>query len=242
MSRNFIAAVVILLGVPTHAFGGDAPDSGGPAWTVSVAPCAGSGFSTRGIEKMMREAGYDDTEPCWFGCDQPISTPHSDQTGRGGMVIVRRRLGATTHLRLMVDRTTLGETTGYRSGIADSVLGGVLVLQQAVTTFSIVADVGQRGDRGFYGGVGPSVFRVSMKNPDWNEAPSVSATKVGATVVLGYVFTPPERRFYLGLEAQCRLAGTVRFGPLDNLYTGRLPAADVNLIHGVLALGLGFRL
>ncbi len=158
------------------------------------------------------------------------------------MVIIGRRLGATTRLRLMVDRTTLGKTTGYRSGIADSVLGGFLILQQAVTTFSIVADVGQRGDRGFYGGVGPSVLRVSMKNPDWDEAPNVSATKVGATIVLGYDFTPPETRFSFGLEAQCRLAGTVRFGPLDNRYTGRLPAADVNLIHGVLALGFGIRL
>jgi hypothetical protein len=243
MSRSSIAAVVILLGVPAHAFGAPAPGPAGHPWTVSVAPCAGSGFSTGGVEKLMREAGYDDPESGWWS-DQPTSTPHSKRVGRGAVLIVRRGIGATTRLRLMVDRITLGETYGIRIGIADSVLSGALVFRQTVTAFSIVADIGRRGNGGFYAGLGPSVFLVSMKDPDWNEAPSVSATKVGMTLVSGYVFTPPEqeRRFYLGLEAQCRVMGPVRIGPLDNLYTGHLPAADVNFIHGVLAVELGIRL
>jgi hypothetical protein len=243
MSRSSIVAMVILLGVPAHAFGADAPGPGGHPWTVSVAPCAGSGFSTGGVEKMMREAGYDDPEQGWW-IDHSTPTPHSERVGRGAMLIVRRDFGATARLRLMLDRTNLGETHGYRHGVADSVLSGVLVFRQTVTAFSIVVDIGRRGNGGFYAGLGPSVFLVSMKNPDWDEAPSVSATKVGMTLVSGYVFTPPERerRFYLGLEAQCRVMGSVRIGPLDNPYAGHLPGAEVNFIHGVLAVELGFRL
>ncbi len=236
----FIAGIVILLGVPTRAFGADTPDPGSRPWTVSAALCAGSGFSTHGVEKLMRKAGYDDPELPWSG--DPISTPHSDHFGRGAMIVVRRRLGPTTHLRLMFDRTTLGESVGYRQGIADSVVGGYLVLNQAVMAASIVADVGQRGDRGFYGGIGPSVVHVTMKDPQWHEAPSVSATRLGATVVLGYVFAPPGRRMYVGLEAQGRCIGPVRFGPMDHQYAGTLPEADVSFIHGVVCLEVGVRL
>jgi hypothetical protein len=241
--RSTAVFVASLLLIGHQAFGADETSPAVRMWSVSLGVGGGIGLASRGVGNLMRAAGFDDLEDCMFWCTgKPRPTPRTDQGGRSGQIVVRRRLGPTTQLRAMVSYTTLGETTGYRIGSLDT-LGGYLILRQSVSACALQVGVGRRDDLGLYLVGGPSVFRVMLKEPDLPGGPTMTATSVGAIAALGFMFPLGlHPRLFLDAQAQCCLVAPVNMGPTSTPLVGELPRTRVNFTHGVASIGLGVRL
>lgn len=241
--RHTLVTIAGLLVIGQDALGAQVPQPAVRLWSVSVAAGGGWGESSQGVEAAMRAAGFDDASCSgFFSCGRLIAHPFSRGAEPTWLLTVRRRFGKVAHLRTAMGRITLGETHGYK---ADG-FGDFIFLRQRASTYAIMAGINAQDGGGLWVAAGPAFHRVALEHIELPRGPAVTANRLGAVVALGLVL-PPRKRFFVELQGQYRLVGTVDLGPIDVASIGEgiggtLPRTGVNFNHGVLLLGLGVRL
>ena len=219
-----------------------APTSRVRVWSVSIAESFGFGSASRGVTTAMQSGGFDDRSPNFFGAagrDSPYTLSDGPPTI---LVMIRRRMGRITHIRAVMGRTRLGETTGWKAGPG---FGDHISLRQSVNSYAIMAEVNTEADGGVWAAVGPALHHVALEHTEFPGGPAVTATRLGAILATGVVL-PARRRFFFELQGQYRLVGTVEMGPIDVARStgglaGTLPRTGVNFGHAMFSLGLGVR-
>ena len=244
MNRRYTWVTVAgLLVIGQGALSAQVPQPPVGLWSVSVAAGGGSGRSSQGVEAAMRAGGFDDRSPAsFFGPGR--NHPFSRGGGLVGLLTVRRRFGKMAHVRAVMGGITLGQTHGYKAGQGFG--GGYVFLKQSVSTYAIMAGINAQHDAGPWVAAGPALHGVALEHMESAGGPAVTANRLGAVVALGVVF-PPRKQFFVELQGQYRLVGTVDLGPIDVARTGggtagTLPRTGVNFNHWVLLLGVGARL
>lgn len=188
----------------------------------------------------MRSAGLADVMPagCFIYCSGPISFPRTYMVGPPPKtLVVRYFVRPAVQVRCLWAQAPLGETHGYKADLH------FLTLDKRVSTYALMGAVGTGP---LWLAVGPSLNRFVVGESFDPQQPQRSATRAG--LALSAELTVPERRrLFLVLSADYRFVLPADVGPYDvNDFSGAviatLPRTSVSPSHGVVTLGLGFRM
>jgi hypothetical protein len=212
-------------------------------WSMSLVLGAAVAHQvTAGVEGAMVAGGYDDTRSCFLFCEGEITYPYTRFDGPSLAVTVRRRLKPILDARAMFGFTPLGETFGYNSAPTSF---SSITLRQRVNTYALMLGLRPDSGSGFWIALGPALHGVAMDRTDAVGGPSITSSRLGAVAAIG-VEIPTRKGFFVEIQGQYRLVGTVTTPPIDGKWfdgtiEGTLPSTDVNFNHGMLAIGVGAR-
>ena len=183
----------------------------------------------------MRAAGLADVMEggCFVFCSGPISHPQTYSNGLPRTWVVRYFVRPAAQVRFLWAQAPLGETHGYKADLH------FLTLDKRVSTYALMGAVGAGP---LWLAAGPSLNRFVVRESSQQSG----ATRAGA--VLSAELTVPERRrLFLVVSADYRFVLPADVGPyeLDDFagaVVATLPRTSVSPSHGVVSLGLGFRM
>lgn len=209
-------------------------------WAISIAGGAVlDDRATGSIENAMRAAGLAGVMPagCFIYCSGPISFPQTYRDGPQTTLVVRYFVRPAVQVRFLWAQAPLGETHGYQADLH------FLTLDKRVSTYALMGAVGTGP---LWLAVGPSLNRFVVRESFDPQQPQRSATRAG--LALSAELTVPERRrLFVVLSADYRFVLPTDVGPYEvddfaGAVIATLPRTSVSPSHGVVSLGLGFRM
>lgn len=247
LTPRLVAPLVALLAAaPALAAGPPPPPE--RLWSVEVVVGASAGGPEDDLVAVMRSSGWGDTSPGFFGAGTtyPLTEGSTGVAWGTFWAVARRRLGAGRFsVGLGGGWSELGTVSGYRRLPGYSLpYGYTLEAKSSVATVAALAwyDVFPS----LRVGVGPALHagRVAFSGAFGPPAGS-SGSKLGL-VADTTLSVPVDTPFHLTATLPYRWVGSVRldgWAATDSRGTVlSFPASDVDVSHGVAALGLGFRL
>ena len=200
-------------------------------WAVSVGTgVAVGGGTSEALEAAMRQAGFDDTSPAFFGPASPH--PKSGDDPGVARFSVSSGLGRSWDVGVAYDRIRIGHTYGFRAPLQ------FLFVNYETTSLAVV---GSRTFGPARAGLGPAWF--SARSSEDHSTERVRRSTIGFVAEAG-LRLPARTRVYLDLDLQYRHVGWSEIGAFSyDLLPGRIPFAAVNVPfnHWYLGIGSGVR-
>jgi hypothetical protein len=205
------------------------------------------------IENAMTVYGFDARSPGGFfgpGSDHPFSR----EEGTSWIVRAARYVKRPFSLGVLYGRTPSGHAVGYHllaEGLLISCEADVLALLVSVSDRSLLYSLLQEELFELSVGLGPALyFTRAEEYAGSGNGPTNEGTKIGLLADIGLKF-PANRMFFVGVDLQYRLVGTMEVGPFTAISTppplgpggtAVLPETEVSFDHFFIGLGIGLRL
>jgi hypothetical protein len=200
-------------------------------WAISVGTGGAVGGGTsEALEAAMRQTGFDETSPAFFGPATPH--PRSGHDLGGARFAVSTGLGRSWDVGVAYDRTPIGHTHGFRAPLQ------FLFVDYETTSLAVI---GSRTFGPARAGLGPAWF--SARSTEDHSTERVRRSTIGFVTEAG-LRLPARTRVYLDLNLQYRYVGRSEVGAFSyDLLPGRIPFAAVSVPfnHWYLGIGSGVR-
>lgn len=217
-------------------------------WLVSASTGRAVGASTSGLEEALRQGGWADTSPpaCLLVCTDPQAHPRRISESGTWTAMVSVRLPRNLLAALTLGQAKLDRVIGHAAPRGGMPFGTTAYLGQSASFVALLGGAHVRRDM-LWVAAGPALHRAELESvePANDSVARARGSRVGGLLAAGTELRLPSV-FVVQLQAQLRVGGSVRLGPLQKTMTDggppkEIPAADVKLTHGALLIGIGAR-